>query len=314
MGEKMKIAVYGTGGVGGYFGAQLALSGQEVTFIARGEHLQAIRENGLHLQTDQDTVVVNAKATDDPKEINTVDLVIVGVKTWQVKEAAQSIKNMIGSNTLVLPLQNGVEAAIELSKVLGEKHVLKGLCKSLSWIIKPGWIRSMGQIHSISFAEFDGSAGKNVQELKEVFEKANIKVMIPENINIALWEKFLFVVPFGGVGAVTRVPVGIIRKLEGTRLMLKQSMKEILAIGQSRGIALSDDIVDKTLTFIDSLAPNAMTSLQRDIVEGKASELEAWNGAVVRLGQESSVATPVNTFIYNSLLPQELQAREKLIK
>jgi 2-dehydropantoate 2-reductase len=219
---------------------------------------------------------------------------------------------MVGSNTLVLPLQNGVEAAKELSSVLGEKHVLGGLCKSLSWVVKPGYIRSIGQIHSIVFGELDNSSSKRTEQLKEVFERAKIKAIIPPDINVALWEKFLFVVSFGGVGAITRSTVGVIRKLAGTRLMLEQSMKEILAIAQNRGIALSDGIVEKSLAFIDSLDPDATTSLQRDITNGKPSELESWNGAVVRLGQQSSVATPLNTFIYNALLPLELQAREKL--
>lgn len=309
----MKIVIYGTGGVGGYFGAQLALAGEDVVFIARGDHLQAIQQNGLHLETDQgQTLLPTVQATDDPKKVAIADLIIVGVKAWQVTDVAHSIKNMVGSNTLVLPLQNGVEAAKELSFVLGERHVLGGLCKSLSWVVKPGYIRSIGQIHSILFGELDNSSSKRTEQLKEVFERAKIKAIIPPDINVALWEKLLFVVSFGGVGAVTRSPIGIIRKLSGTRLMLEQSMKEVLAVAQNRGIALSDGIVEKSLAFIDSLAPDATTSLQRDITNGKPSELEFWNGAVVRLGQQSSVVTPLNTFIYNALLPLELQAREKL--
>jgi 2-dehydropantoate 2-reductase len=309
----MKIVIYGTGGVGGYFGAKLALAGEDVVFIARGEHLQTIQQNGLHLETDQGEILLSkVQATDDPKKVEVADLIIIGVKAWQVTDVAHNIKNMVGSNTLVLPLQNGVEAAKELSSVLGEKHVLGGLCKSLSWVVKPGYIRSIGQIHSVVFGELGNSSSKRTEQLKEVFERAKIKAIIPPDINVALWEKFLFVVSFGGVGAITRSTVGVIRKLAGTRLMLEQSMKEILAVAQNRGIALSDGIVEKSLAFIDSLEPDATTSLQRDIINGKPSELESWNGAVVRLGQQSSVATPLNTFIYNALLPLELQAREKL--
>lgn len=309
----MKIVIYGTGGVGGYFGAKLALAGEDVVFIARGNHLQAIQQKGLHIEAEQGEIVLSkAQATDDPKKITKADLVIVAVKAWQVTEVAHSIKSMIGSNTLVLPLQNGVEAVKELSYVLGENHILGGLCKSLSWVVKPGYIRSIGQINSISFGELDNSFSKRTEQLKEVFQRAKITAIIPPDINVALWEKFLFVVSFGGVGAVTRSPIGVIRKLDGTRFMLEQSMREVLAIAQHHRVALSDGIIEKSLAFIDSLAFDATTSLHRDITDGKPSELESWNGAVVRLGQQSSIATPLNTFIYNALLPLELKAREKL--
>lgn len=306
----MRIAIFGTGGAGGYFGAQLARSGEDVVFIARGEHLQAIRQHGLRVETPGGEIAVRpAQATDDPAHAGVVDVVLVGVKSWQVIEAARSIRPMVGPKTFVVPLQNGVEAPSQLATVLGAEHVLAGLCGTLSWLTGPGKIRSIGEVHFVKFGELDDRASDRAELLRRAFERAGVKAEVPPNVQQALWEKFLFVVSLGGVGAVTRVPVGTVRSLPGTRRMLEQCMREILAVARSRRVPMTDSIVSDTLAFVDSLAPDGTTSLQRDIVSGKPSELEAWNGAVVRLGREAGVATPLHEFLYYSLLPQEIQAR-----
>ena len=309
----MRIAVFGTGAVGGYFGAQLARAGEEVIFIARKEHLQAIRAHGLRVETSKGEIVIHpAQASDDPMQVGVVDAVILGVKAWQVTEAARAMKPMIGPETFVVPLQNGVEAPSQLEAILGAKHVLGGLCGTISWIIGPGHIRSIGEVHFIKFGELDNRPSERTEQLRKVFERAGVKVEVPSDIHMALWEKFLFVVSFGGVGAVTRAPIGVIRTLPETRHLLEQCMREIFEVARARQIALSEGIVEKTMIFLDSLAASGTTSLQRDIADGKPSELDAWNGAVVRLGQEVGVPTPLHTFIYNSLLPLELQARGQL--
>jgi 2-dehydropantoate 2-reductase len=309
----MRIAVFGTGAVGGYFGAQLARAGEEVIFIARKEHLQTIRAHGLRVETSKGEIVIHpAQASDDPMQVGVVDAVILGVKAWQVTEAARAMKPMIGPETFVVPLQNGVEAPSQLEAILGAKHVLGGLCGTISWIIGPGHIRSIGEVHFIKFGELDNRPSERTEQLRKVFERAGVKVEVPSDIHMALWEKFLFVVSFGGVGAVTRAPIGVIRTLPETRHLLEQCMREIFEVARARQIALSEGIVEKTMIFLDSLAASGTTSLQRDIAEGKPSELDAWNGAVVRLGQEVGVPTPLHTFIYNSLLPLELQARGQL--
>jgi len=306
----MRIAVFGTGGVGGYFGAQLARGGEEVIFIARKEHLQAIRAHGLRVETSKGEIVIQpAQASDDPIQVGMVDAVILGVKAWQVTEAARAMKPMIGLETFVVPLQNGVEASSQLEAILEAKHVLGGLCGTMSWIIGPGHIRSIGEVHFIKFGELDKRQSKRTEQLRKAFERAGVKVEVPSDIHVALWEKFLFVVSFGGVGAATRAPIGVIRTLPETRHLLEQCMCEILELARARQIALSDGIVEKTMTFVDSLASSGTTSLQRDIADGKPSELDAWNGAVVRLGREVGINTPLHSFIYNSLLPLELQAR-----
>lgn len=309
----MRIAIFGTGGAGGYFGAQLARAGQEVIFIARGKHLEAIRTSGLRVETPVGEIVIQpAQATDDPGQAGVVDAVILGVKTWQVTEAARAMRPMIGPETFVVPLQNGVEAASQLSEVLGAEHVLGGLCGTISLIVAPGRIRSIGEAHFIKLGELDRRPSARAERLRQVFERAGVKVEVPPDIDVALWEKFLFVISFGGVGAVARAPIGVLRTLPETRRMLEQCLREVFAVGRARGIALPDGSVEKAMAFLDSLAPGGTTSLQRDIADGKPSELEAWNGAVSRFGAEAGVATPVHEFIYDSLLPQELRARGKV--
>lgn len=309
----MRIAVFGTGGAGGYFGAQLARAGEDVIFIARGPHLEAIQTRGLRLETPRGDVVIRpAQAADDPAKVGVVDAVILGVKTWQVTESAQAMKPMIGPETMVVPLQNGVEAASQLGEVVGAAHVVGGLCGTMSWIAGPGHIRTIGEANFIKFGELDKKASGRTEQLRKVFEKAGVKVEVPADIVVALWEKFLFVVSFGGVGAVTRAPIGVIRTVPETRELLGQCLREILAVGRAHNVALNGGSAEKAMAFLDSLAPGGTTSLQRDIADGKPSELEAWNGAVVRLGREVGVATPLHEFIYRSQLPLELRARGTL--
>lgn len=309
----MRIAIFGTGGAAGYFGAQLANAGEDVVFIARGEHLQAIRTRGLQVETPRGEILIQpAQASDDPAQVGVCDVVIVGVKTWQVVEAAHAMRPMMGAKTIVVPFQNGVEAPSQLAAVLGADQVLGGLCGTISRVVGPGRIRSIGEVHFVRFGELIKRTSERVEHLRQVFQRAGVKAEIPADIEVAMWEKFLFVVPFGGVGAVTRAPIGVTRTLPETRRMLEQGMREIFAVARARRVALSDEVVPNTLAWIDTLAPNATASLQRDIVDGKPSELEAWNGAVVHLGRELAISTPLHEFIYYSLLALESQARGKL--
>jgi 2-dehydropantoate 2-reductase len=305
----MRIAIFGTGGAGGYFGAHLARAGEEVVFIARGEHLQAIRQQGLLVETPVGEIIVRSEATDNPEQVGAVDVVLVGVKTWQVTDAARAMRPMIAPQTFVVPLQNGVEAAAELAAVLGAQHVLGGLCGTISRVISPGHILSIGETNFVKFGELDNRPSKRAWRLRQAFERAGVKAEVPSDIQAATWEKFIFVAPYGGIGAVTRAPAGVIRSLPETRRMLERGMQEILAVARARQVSLAEGIVEKSMGLIDSLAPNATTSLQRDIAADKPSELEAWNGAVVRLGREADVPTPLHEFIYHSLLPSELRAR-----
>jgi 2-dehydropantoate 2-reductase len=308
----MRIAIFGTGGAGGYFGARLAQAGETVVFIARGEHLKAIREQGLRIETNAGETVVRAEATDDPSDAGVADVVLVGVKTWQLEESARAMRPLIGAQTFVVPLQNGVEAASDLAAVLGRKHVLGGTCGTVSRLTGPGRILSIGETNFIKFGEFDNSQSARAESLRQAFERAGVKVEVPADIQAATWEKFIFVAPYGGVGAVTRAPAGVIRSLPETRGMLEEGMREALAVAQAHKVSLHVGIVEKSLALVDSLDPNATTSLQRDITSGRPSELDAWSGAIVRLGRDASVPTPLNEFIYKSLLPSELRARGEI--
>ena len=309
----MRIAIFGAGAVGGYFGARLAQTEEEVVFIARGEHLRAMRAHGLRVDSVEGNFVVNPiQATDDPTHVGAVDAVLVGVKAWQVPEAALAMRPLIGPATFVLPLQNGVEAPTQLAQVLGSEHVLGGLCRIISGVVAPGHIRHAGMEPYVALGELDNRPTERAQRLLQAFSQAGVAAEIPADIHVALWAKFLFIASFGGVGAVTRAPAGVLRSLPETRAMLEEAMQEILAVAQARGIALPSEAVANTMALIDGLPPAGTASMQRDLIAGRPSELESQNGAVARLGAEAGVPTPLNDFIYRSLLPSELRARGRL--
>ena len=307
----MRIAVFGTGGIGGYFGGRLAQAGEGVVFIARGEHLQAMRTNGLRVDSIKgDFVIKPVEATDDPKQVGIVDLILVGVKAWQVPEAAQAMRPMVGPHTFVLPLQNGVEAPSQCAAVLGAEHVLGGLCGLMVFIVGPGHIRHAAGEPFIGFGELDNRPSERVERLSQVISKAQgMRLENPPDIHVGLWRKFLFIIGVTGVGAVTRAPIGIYRSQPGTRRMLEQAAEEICKVAWARKVPLPQDSVSRILAYWDSMPPELTSSIQRDIMNGRPSELEALSGAVVRLGKEAGVGTPVNAFIYYSLLPMEMRAR-----
>ncbi len=309
----MRFAIFGTGGVGGYFGGKLAGAGEDVTFIARGEHLRAIQEKGLRVESIRgDFRIHPAKATNDPSTTGPVDVVILGVKAWQVPEAAQAMLPIIDPGTIVLPLQNGVEAADDLAQVLGRERVLGGLAKVFSFIAEPGLIRHVAGPGSITLGELDNQPTKRAKGLLEVLARAGIPADLPGDIHLALWEKLLFISSFGGLSSVTRAPIGILRRLPETRRMLEQGMEEVLAVARGLKIALADEAKDRAMAMLDALPQAATPSLQRDIIAGRPSELEAWSGVVVRLGKKAGVSTPLNAFLYYCLLPLEKRARAQL--
>lgn len=306
----MRIAVIGTGGIGGYFGGRLAAGGEDVVFIARGKNLEALRTNGLRVESPLgDFSVPAVEATDQPDEAGPVELVLVAVKAWQVLEIGDFIKPLVGPSTVILPVQNGVEATEQLAAVHGEGNVLAGFCRILSMIVEPGHIRHLGMDPCVVFGETAGAPTDRVKKIASAFDKSRVGVRTPTDIWPPLWEKFLFIASFGGVGAVTRSPAGLMRSTKETREMLQASMSEIRLLAEARGVSLKGDAVGKSLSFLDNMPADATASMQRDIMEGRPSELESQNGAVVRLGEIAGVATPVHRFIYHALLPMENQAR-----
>ena len=308
----MRIAIYGTGGLGGYFGGRLAQAGDEVALIARGEHLKAIRDNGLKVESFLgDTFVVSpAMATDDPAEVGVVDTVMVCTKAWQVAEAAEAMRPMVGPETVVVPVQNGVEAPLQLAAVLGDQHVLGGVCNIASRIGGPGFIRhTFGVDPNLKLGEMDNRKSPRLEQLQQTLGRAKMPVEIPPDIQAAMWEKFLLFAPAVGVGTVTRAPTGIWRSVPEARNLFEQALDEVYALAKARGIAVDDAAVDRVWAIVDKVPENASTSMQRDVLEGRPSELEFLCGTVTRLGRESGVETPVNDFFYGSLLPQEQQNR-----
>ena len=309
----MRIAVFGAGGVGGYFGGRLAQAGEDVVFIARGDHLKAMLTHGLRVDSVKgDFMLKPVKATDDPVQAGIVDVILVGVKAWQVTNAAEAMRQMVGPETFVLPLQNGLEAPTQLAAVLGDQHVLGGLCGLSTFIVGPGHIRHAGAEPFVRFGELDNRPSDRVKRLQKVFERAGVIAKIPQDIQVALWMKFLFITAWGGVGAVTRTPLGVWRSLPETRQMAESALQEITIVAQARDITLPENAMPMTMNSYDSLPPDITSSMQRDIAEGRPSELEAQIGAVVRFGKDADVATPLHRLIYNSLLPMELRARGEL--
>ncbi len=309
----MRIAIFGSGSVGGYFGGRLAHAGEDVVFIARGDHLQSMLTDGLRVDSiNGDFTVKPVNATDDLTTVGVVDLVLVGVKAWQVSEAARSMQPMIGPQTIVLPLQNGLEAPAHLSEVLGSQHVLGGLCGLFCYVAGPGHIVHAGTDPFVKFGELDNRRSERVEKLLNIFKRAGVNADIPKDIQVALWLKFMLITVWSGMGAITRTPAGIWRSQRQTRRMAECGLQEIMDVAEARAISLPKKTVQTTMSVYDSLVPESTASLQRDVMEGRPSELEAQIGAVVRFGREAGVATPQHTFIYNSLLPLELKARGKL--
>ena len=298
----MRIAIFGTGGVGGYFGGRLAQAGDDVTFIARGEHLNAIKRRGLKVESGTgDFVIFPAKATAEVREVGEVDLVVVGVKAWQVPEAARAMKPLVGANTTVLPMQNGVEAAAQLVNELGSASVIGGLCRIVSYVVEAGVIRHAGFKPSIIIGELDNRPTERVARIEQVFKRAGVEITVAADIQVALWTKFLFIASFSGVGALADAPAGVVRSNAKWRAQMVSAMEEIYGLAHARGVRLPADSIETVMASVDALPEDATSSMHRDIAAGKSSELESQNGAVVRMARESGVDVPTHTYIYEKL-------------
>jgi len=310
----MRIAVYGSGGVGGYFGGRLAQMGQDVTFIARNESLKVLRSQGLKVGSIAgDFSIDKIAVTNKPAEVGVVDYVLCCVKSWQVAAAARAIKPMVGPDTLVIPLQNGVEAPYQLGEILDPANVLGGLCAIVAFQAGPGHIKHNGANPLIRFGHLDNHADPRVNTLSEIFNHCSgVKSSIPDDVLVAMWQKFMLITPWSGLGAVSRAPLGVLLEQPETRELLTEATQEIYQLGCAREINLPTDSVAKTIATLEGIPPNSTTSMQRDLIRGRPSELDAQNGAVVRLAHEVELDTPLNRFILYSLRSLELRARGAL--
>lgn len=306
----MNIVIYGTGGVGGYFGARLAQAGNTVIFIARGNHLEAIQKNGLRLiSLKGDYLVFPANATANIADVTDIDLILVCVKTWQLEAAAKEINKVLKEKTMVISLLNGVNNAEVLGAVIDKKHLLGGLCKVVSKIEDFGVINHLSFEPAIVFGELDNVKTERALLLEKVFLNAGITTKLAENIQTEIWSKFLFISTISAIGALTRATVGEIMASSQLKKMMREIADEIVAVAKAKGIYLSEILVEKQFEMIESQPYNTTSSLQRDMMEGKPSELEAQTGTIVKMGLELGVPTPVNAFMYACLVPQEKRAR-----
>ncbi len=306
----MKILIMGTGGVGGYYGGLLAQQGNDVTFIARGAHLYALRHEGLKVKSVHgDFTVVPANATDDPANVGPVDLVLFCVKTYNTDEAAEAIRPAMGPQTAVMSLQNGVDAAERIGKVVGLEHVIGGATWLSSAVEAPGVIRQISQFRRIVFGELDSGRSERIQAIYEVLNQTGIIVEVSEDIQNVLWTKLVFIAAVSSIGSLTRLPMGDYRSIPETRDLLTRLMQEVEAVARAQGVNLDADVVQNWLEFIDNAAPNIKPSMQLDVETAHRTELESMIGVVGRKGRELGVPTPIADFAYASLLPIELKAR-----
>lgn len=303
--------MFGAGAVGAYFGGRLAEAGEDVTFVARGEHLRAIRERGLRVTSVAgDFLIHPARVSADPAELGPAEVILLGVKTWQVADAARAMTPLVGPDTFVVPLLNGVEAPAQLVEALGPDHVLGGICRIFASIVGPGHVRHSGVQPYVGFGELGGGSSVRAERLRDAFNRARgVTAEVLPDVRGAMWRKFMFIASMSGVGAVTRAPVGILRSRPETRRLLEEAVAEVRTLAVASGVALPASAVAETLAFMDALPADATASMQRDIMEGRPSELEAQSGAVVRLAARMGVQVPAHAFIYRSLLPLELRAR-----
>jgi len=298
----MRIAVMGTGGVGGYFGARLALSDCDVSFIARGAHLDALRQRGLRvLSAGGDLHVERVDATDDPRDVGPVDLVMFGVKLWDTEDAARQVAPMLGPDTAVVSFQNGVQKDEILRRVLGERAVVGGACYIAATIAEPGVIRHTGAMQRLVFGEYGGETSARTHAFLAACRKAGINAEISADIRRAIWEKFVFLVALSGTTSATRMPLGPLLAHPQTRTLLHDAMREVIAVGRAEGVALADDFVDGRMAFAETL-PAAMTSsMHQDLERGNRLEVDWLSGDVVRRGRAAGVATPVNRVLHDVL-------------
>lgn len=309
----MRVAIYGAGALGAYYGARFVLAGHEVHFIARGDHLKAMVENGLQIRSvEGDFRIDQPNATDDPANIGVVDLVMVGVKTWHVASITTPMKTLVGEQTTVLPFLNGVESADEIGSVIGMSAMIGGLSKVFCLIEAPGVIRHFTPGAFVSIGELDGGGSQRTQYIAQHFIDAGVEAEVSEDIRTDLWKKLLLVSSWSGIGAAARQPIAVIRNQPETRDLIDRAMDEGIAVGRAHGFNVSADDKAGLWAFYDSLPDATTSSMYRDILAGRPSELHAWNGAVVRFGKAKGVPTPIHDTIYNTLLIAERNARGEL--
>ena len=293
----MHIAIIGAGGVGGYFGGRLAAAGVKVTFLARGRHLQALRTGGLHIVSPKGNVhLPRVNATDDPAAVGHADVVFFTVKLYDNASATALLPPLVGPETVVIPFQNGVGSIDLLTNTVGRAHVAGGAAHVAAVIAEPGVIRHTAMDRLI-FGELDGTRTPRLERLWEACRSAGFQATISDHIEIDLWSKFVRLSTFSGMTAVSRSPIGALRDDPDLFAMFQAAAMETMAVARAKGIALTAQVFDETITAVHELPPNAKSSMLEDLERGKPLELPWLSGAVARIGSEMGVATPIHRFI-----------------
>jgi 2-dehydropantoate 2-reductase len=299
----MRIAIVGSGGVGGYFGGRLAATGADVTFIARGAHLDALRSGGFRLQSPKgDLHLPRVNATDDPGTIGTVDVVFFTVKLYDTDAATRLLPPLVGPETVVVPFQNGVDSVETLTRAVGHAHVAGGTAYVAAVIAEPGLVLHTAMDRLI-FGELDGRRSPRLERLLAACEPAGFQATLSDHILIDIWSKFVRLSVFSGMTAVTRCPLGPLRDDPELLAMLQAAAMETMAVARASGVPLPAEVLGEMMTMVRGLPPQAKSSMLEDLERGKRLELPWLSGAVVRIGREHGVDTPIHRFIATVLHP-----------
>lgn len=295
----MKIAVIGAGGVGGYFGARLAAAGSDVAFVARGAHLAAMQERGLAVLSPLgDVYLEKVEAADDPALIGAVDVVLFAVKLYDTESAGARLRPLLGPGTIVVSLQNGIDSEDRLVAIVGRERVVGGIAYISATIEAPGVIRHLNRQAKLAFGELDGRDSPRLEPLLAACRRAGFEAVSSPAIEVAIWEKFIFLAALAAATGGARLPLGPILADADTRALIVDAMREVVAVGRAKGLALDASFVDRSLAFMETLPPDMKASLAHDLDRGNRLEIEGLSGAVVRLGAALGVATPVHRTIY----------------
>ena len=300
----MNIVAFGAGGVGGYFGGRLALSGEDVTFVARGAHLNAIREKGLRIARSEGDLLINpAQVTDDVTTLSPPDYLLFAVKLQDTEAVAEACRPIVGPNTTVVSLQNGVEAVDILSSTFGPDKVLAGMVGVATYISEPGVVTQTGAFHFMAIGEQDGTRSDRAVALEQACKKAGLKVKLSDDIDVDIWLKFIFLSALSSMTALTRLPNGPLRTTPETRDLFRACMEEAAAVGRAKGVNLPDDVVDERMKMWDGMPAEMVASMAHDLMAGKPIEMARLGGAGVRLGVELGIQTPTQSILCAALTP-----------
>ena len=299
----MKIAVMGAGGVGGYFGGRLAQAGHDVSFVARGKHLEAMKSRGLTLKSPLGDVTLRVKASDKPADLGTAEVVLFAVKLWDTESAAEAIRPLVEQGGVVIPFQNGVESIERIGKVLGPERVLGGAAIISGRIAEPGVIVQVGTMARLRFGPTRPAQQEMAEKFRDACQQSKIEVELTNDIERVLWEKFVALVALSATTTVARQPIGVVRADPDLRWLLETVMRETWALGRKRGVKLADDFVAQMMKFADGLPAEMRASMAADLETGGNLEVPWLSGAVARMAREAGLEAPANRSIYAALKP-----------